>query len=95
MRSIVGELQYELMLGIFWENMYERCSFGSEAPPLYPFGFPLPPAPPQARVLGVDKSKPPTWKFDFHIHTLYGVSELLPPSGYTPGMGPELGKVHI
>jgi len=92
-RCVTGELQYELLLGIFWENAYEPCSFGPEDAPLYPFGRPLPPAPPQTKVLGVDKSQAPRWKVDVHIRTLYGAAEKLPPPGYRTGCGPDLGRV--
>lgn len=92
-RCVIGELQYELMLGIFWENMEELSSFGTEDPPLFPYGKTPRPAPPQSKVLGVEKSKVPVWKYEFNIHALYGVSEKLPPPNYAFGLGPELGKV--
>ena len=94
MRCVTGELQYELLLGIFWENAYEPCSFGPPDVPLYPFGRPLPPAPPQTKVLGVDKSQPPNWKFEVFIGNVYGTAEKLPPPGYSIGFGPDLGKVN-
>ena len=92
-RSIFGELQYELLLGIFWENAYEPCSFGAEEPPAFPFGKAKPPCPPQTTALGVDKNAPPNWKFDVHIKSVYGVAEKLPPPGFLPlGYGPDLGR---
>ena len=94
MRCIFGELQYELLLAIFWENAYEPCSFGAEEPLAFPFGRVKPPLPPQTTVLGVDKSLPPNWKFDVHIKSVYGVAEKLPPHGFLPlGYGPDLGRV--
>ena len=73
--------------------MYELSNFGTEEPPLYPYGRAKPPAPPQTKVLGVDKTKAPVWKFEFNMHSLYGISEKLPPPGYQLGCGPELGRV--
>ena len=37
---IVGEAQFRTMMAFLWENMYEPCSFGPPAPPLYPTGVP-------------------------------------------------------
>lgn len=90
---MVGELQYELLLGIFWENLSEPASFGDPVEPLFPYGRPLPPAPPQTQVLGVDKSKPPTWKVDVNVRSVNAVAEKLPPVLHTPGCGPDLGRV--
>lgn len=97
MRCIFGELQYELLLAIFWENAEEPCSFGEEQVPQFPIGKPKPPAPAPKTVLGVDKSVPPNWKFDVHIQSVYGVAEKLPPAhqplGSPIGYGPDLGRV--
>ncbi len=97
MRCIFGELQYEQLLAIFWENAEEPCSFGEEQAPQFPIGKPKPPTPAQKTVLGVDKSLPPNWKFDVHIKSVYGVAEKLPPAheplGSPIGYGPDLGRV--
>lgn len=91
---MVGELQYELLLAILWENACEPCSFGPREEPLFPFGRPLPPAPPQTQVLGVDKTQPPFWKVEVNVQSVYGGSEKLPPALFALGCGPDLGKVH-
>ena len=88
-----GELQYSLLLGVFWENAFEPCSFGPKQTPLFPYGKPLPPAPPQPLILGVDKSQTPCWKFDIRVHSMHGSAEKLPPPLYALGCGPDLGRV--
>lgn len=92
-KCMFGELQYELLLAIFWENMYEPSTFGPRKEPLFPFGRPLPPAPPQTQVLGVDKSQPPKWKVDVNVRSLHGSAERLPSMLHSLGCGPDLGRV--
>lgn len=36
--AVWGEVQFELMMAILWENMAEPCSFGPQRPPPFPIG---------------------------------------------------------
>ena len=36
--AVWGEVQFELMMAVLWENMAEPCSFGPPQPPPFPIG---------------------------------------------------------
>lgn len=36
--AVWGEVQFELMMAVLWENMAEPCSFGPQRPPPFPIG---------------------------------------------------------
>ncbi len=36
--AVWGEVQFELMMAILWENLAEPCSFGPKRPPPFPIG---------------------------------------------------------
>ncbi|KAL0042783.1 hypothetical protein WJX79_011021 [Trebouxia sp. C0005] len=94
--AVWGEVQFELMMAILWENMAEPCSFGPQRPPPFPIGKPLPPQPPAPETLGVDKSKTPQWEVVVNVHSISLIMEKLPPFGYEAlGSGPDLGTVKM
>ncbi|DBA93880.1 TPA: hypothetical protein ACH3X3_013925 [Trebouxia sp. C0006] len=94
--AVWGEVQFELVMAILWENMAEPCSFGPQRPPPFPIGKPLPPQPPAPETLGVDKSKTPQWEVVVNVHSISLIMEKLPPFGYEAlGSGPDLGTVKM
>lgn len=36
--AVWGEVQFELLMAVLWENMAEPCSFGPQRPPPFPIG---------------------------------------------------------
>ena len=91
----LGELQFQLLVAIFWENVYEPCSFGRCSAPPAPIGVPLPKPPPQPEHLGCDKQRTPHWEFEVNVRNVNATSEKLPPPGFVAGAGPALGKVRL
>lgn len=90
---LVAEAQFRTMMAFLWENMYEPCGFGPQAPPACPIGVPRPPQPPQPERLGVDKSQPVAWQLELNVRCLVGHCEGLNPLAQPCGKGPALGKV--
>ncbi|KAL3144165.1 hypothetical protein ABBQ32_003949 [Trebouxia sp. C0010 RCD-2024] len=96
--AVWGQIQFELMMAVLWENLAEPCSFGPQRPPPFPIGKskPLPSQPPVPESLGVDKSKTPKWEVVVHVHNISLIMEKLPPMGYQSlGAGPDLGTLKM
>lgn len=91
--AVWGEVQFELMMAILWENLAEPCSFGPRAKPPFPIGKPLPSQPPAPDTLGVDKTQTPRWQVVVNVHSISLIMEKLPPLDYGLGAGPDLGTV--
>ena len=89
-----GCVEFEALMGIIWDNMGEACSFEPHARPPIPIGRRLPPAGPQPRVLGVDRSIPPNWQLEVNVGVI-GVAVGGVPRAASLGSGPALAKVSI
>jgi hypothetical protein len=62
--AVFGQLQFELLMGVIWENMCEPANFGARARPAVPVGVPLPGGAQQPSRLGVDTSQAPLWEVE-------------------------------
>lgn len=91
-----GCVEYELLMGIIWENMEEPCSFGPQSRPAIPIGRRLPPVGPQPEALGVDRSVLPVWQVEVCVGAIGvavgGVPHPSPAASSKAG-GPALAQV--
>lgn len=91
-----GCVEFELLMGIIWENMEEPCSFGPLPRPSIPIGRRLPPVGPQPEALGVDRTIPPIWQVEVNVGAIGvavgGVPHPRPAASCKAG-GPALAQV--
>ena len=91
-----GCVEYELLMGIIWENMEEQCSFGPQPKPDIPIGRRLPSVGQQPEALGVDRRIPPIWQVEVNVGAIGvavgGVPHPSPAASSRAG-GPALAQV--